>query len=375
MGRLGDFLEAVYGPTDRFRTIRAVIHQQIDLDAAGRATGGGRRAAGRRIMDVRPAGASARAGEADIRVWISGPDRVRVEQIRKRDGREEFTLVVVNGDRWWRRDHHGRVEAGGPGPNARRSGPGLADIERHFSPASLRRFFVALALESLGPVRTAGRDCLRVRAVPRPSGGLWPHWLPAGADEYELHADPDHGVVLFVAGRFGGAVFESDEVTEVAFDEPLDPGLFAYQPQPGEPVRPPDPVVERLTLAAAVARMPFTVLVPARPPDPDRPDFEVLYHPPREDGSRPYLSLLYMGDARLSVHQSQTPATLEGLEWEAVERGGRRVAISDPGPGAGTRVVRLEHLGTHVDIWSDLDRDQLLDLVASLIPASPASGD
>ena len=36
------------------------------------------------------------------------------------------------------------------------------------------------------------------------------------------------------------------------------------------------------------------------------------------------------------------------------------------------RLVRLEHLGTHVDIWSDLDRERLLDVAASLAPAAAA---
>lgn len=37
MGTLGDFLGAVYGPADRFRTVRAVVRQREDRDAAERA--------------------------------------------------------------------------------------------------------------------------------------------------------------------------------------------------------------------------------------------------------------------------------------------------------------------------------------------------
>ena len=74
------------------------------------------------------------------------------------------------------------------------------------------------------------------------------------------------------------------EVLEVTFDEPLESHLFTYEPAPGEQVGPKIPVVERLTLTAAVARMPFTVLVPTRVPDPEHSQFEVMHHPRADRG-------------------------------------------------------------------------------------------
>lgn len=374
MGRLGDFLEAVYGPADRFRTVRAVLHEWKDWDLAERASGGRYPVSGRRKAAAAPAGR--RLSEADARVWLDGPTRVRVERAYRATGRaEQSSLTVVAGDRWWKRDHQGHVEVGEPSPepDRRRCGPGLSDVERHFSRPDLREYFVGLDLTAVGPVRTAGRDGLHVRATPRPGGRLWPHWLPCGADEYEFHVDPGRAALLFIAGKYRGEVFETHEVRDVAFDEPLDPGLFTYEPARGEQVRPPDVIAEDMTLAAAAARMTFTVLVPARVPDGyGNPD--VMYHPPRLGGGRPHLTLIYRGGASLWLDQADAPEDREGYEWEAVERGGRRMAISDPGPGAGDRLVRLEHLGTHVDIRSELDRDRLLDLAASLAPVSCGGG-
>jgi hypothetical protein len=363
MGALGDFLEVVYGPTNRFQTVRAVVRLWRDRNTAEQALRDGL-AMGSRKAGGTPSGEVSRIWEADIRIWMDGQTRIRIEETRRRDGLTESSLVVMDGDRWWERDHQGHVEAGGSGESGRRGGPGLTDAKRHFFPDSLREFFVGLALELLGPARTAGRECIRVRAVPRPDDRLWPHWLPTGADEYELHADPERGAVLLIVAKFRGRVFETIEVTEVVFDEPLDPGLFTYEPRQGEQVRPADPIVEHLTLAAAVARMPFTVLVPTRLPDPNHAVFEVMYHPPRVNDSRPHLSLMYRGAFSLWVNQAAAPAGRDGLEWESVERCGRRMEISDPGPNKGKRIVRLEHLGTHVDIWSDLDRERLIDLAA-----------
>jgi hypothetical protein len=368
MGRLGDFLEVVYGPADRFQTVRATIHQWHDHDAAGRAVSSGS-VAGRLKADAAPAVSESRVWESDLRVWVGGPGRVRVEETRRRDGMVESMLAVVGGGRWWQRDFQGHVEEGQTG-GRRRNGPNLTDVERHFSPASLREYFAGLALEPLGPVRTAGRECVRVRSTPRPDGHHWPHWLGFGADEHELHADPEHGVLLFTAAKFRGELLETNEVTDVAFDEPLADDLFTYEARPGEQVRPADPIVEHLTLAAAVARMPFTVLVPGGVPEDHWVRVEVMFHPPRVNSPRPHLTLMYFGEASLFVDQSDTRAPRDEYEWESVERDGRRMEISDPGTGAGQRLVRLEHMGTHVEIRSELDRDRLLELAASLRPAA-----
>jgi outer membrane lipoprotein-sorting protein len=367
VGALGNFLEVVYGPAVPFRTVRAVVHQWQD-----QATAEQRYARDGEVTGRRKSGAprSPKIQEVDLLIWMDGPDRIRIETTRRREGRSESSLVVVNGEQWWARDHQGHVEAGTPETSHLRHPP-LTDAERHFFHTSLRQYFVPLALEAQGTVRTAGRECVRVRAVPRPGDLLWSHWLPAGADEYELHADSERGVLLSVTGRFRGEVFETNEVRDVAFDEPLDAALFTYDPRPGEQVRPADPIVEHITLAAAVARMPFTVLVPNPVPEGRS---EVMFHPARVNDSRSYLCLMYWGENRLWLNQSDTSDSLDEYEWEAVERGGRRMEISDPGPDKGQRIVRLEHLGTHVDIYSDLDRELLLNLAASLAPASSAHG-
>lgn len=367
MSQLGDFLGTLCGPADRFRTVRAVIHHRQDKSASERALAANRPAGRRRESGTEPSAPV--IWTSTLRVWADGKHRARVEETRHRDGIVESSLTVVNESRWWKRDFQGHVEEGATRSRGR-PGPSLTDLERHFSPALLRQCLAGLTLESLGAVRVADRECLRIRAVPRPDGHLWPHWLGFGADEYELHADPELGGVLFVGSSFRGTELETSTVTEVAFDEPLPDTLFVYEPRPGEPVRPADTLVEHLTLAAAVARAPFTVLVPTRLPEGYRDGHsESLFHPTRINGPRSHLTLLYFGPEFLSVRQSSTPDSRDDYEWEVVERNGRRVEISDPGPGAGQRVLRLEHSGTHIEIRSDLSREQLLDMAVSLEPA------
>jgi hypothetical protein len=365
MGRLGDFLEAVYGATERFTSVRATINHWCNQDLADNARGGNRTLMGRRKAKSDSPSPST---EDSLAVWMALPGRMRVERERRNGGQVETKLTVVNGEAWWVRDHEGHVETH---EGSHRSSPGLSDMKQHFDPASLREYFVALALEDQGTVQTAGRDCLQLRAALRPTCRLWPHWLPCGADEYEFHAEPERGVLLSILARYGGQVFETSQVTEVVFDEPLDDALFTYIPAFGEQVRPADPITEQLTLEAAVARMPFVVLVPAHLPDPEHSTVMVMYHPPRLRPSRAYLGLMYMGSEEygsLWINQSDTPdPEVDELDWEHVERNGRSMRLSDPG-AEGMRVVALEQEGTHVTVWSELDRERILDLAASLVP-------
>jgi hypothetical protein len=366
MGQLGDFLEAVYGSAERFNTIRASIRQWRNRDLADRASGGNRTVMGRRKVQ---ACSATPPEEALLTVWIARPDRMRTESHHPNAEQEEAALAVVNGTEGWSRDQWGHVEiAGRLGP----SSPGLSDVKRHFDNSRLRELFQALTLESTGNVRTAGCECVRVRAVHRPGGSLWPHWLPYGADEYEFHAHPERGVLLSIIARTGGQVFEVSEAIEVVFDELLDSSLFTYTPAVGEQVRPADTIVEHMTLEAAIRRMPFVVLVPTHLPDAKHSQVDIMYHPSRRRSPWAHLGLMYRGSEQygsLWINESDTPdPDSSGLEWERVEQEGKPLWISDPGE-EGMRVVAFEQQGTHVKIWSDLDRSQLLDLALSLVPA------
>jgi hypothetical protein len=361
MSQLGDFLEIVYGPDGQFATVRATIHQWSNRGVAENA--GRRSVMGRRKFSTQPAHQVPAIDEAKISVWIKQPDRYRIVKDEKVKGQAVQSLVIVNGERQWKMEQQGEVETSKASEDT--------DVARHFDRESLREYFVALTLQQLGSVQTVGRNCVRLRAIPRPGARLWPHWLPCGADEYEFHADLDRGVLLYIAGRYKDEIFEVNEVVQVAFDEPIDDTLFSYTPAIGEEVRPADPIVEHLTLEAAVARMPFTVLIPTRVPDPEHNHFEVLYYPPRSRSRRRGLSLMYRGGQSLWIHESDSAEPdLANMEWEQIERDGKRMSISDPGGDAGTRILAMEQQGTHVMIVSDLDRERLIDVAASLVAAS-----
>ncbi|MHC5539045.1 hypothetical protein ACYOEI_12575 [Singulisphaera rosea] len=184
------------------------------------------------------------------------------------------------------------------------------------------------------------------------------------------------GTLLNILSRKDTEVFSIDEVLEVAYDQPMDPELFTYHPAPGEPVEPKPPIVEHLPLAAAVARMPFTVLVPTRVPGFESSHVEVMYHPPRRQGGWSYLAMMYRSSGafqHLWVNQGAQPYPgLDNFVWEAIAVEGtalKDLRISDSGKSPGMRMIVFQQQGTHVQIRSDLERAQLIDMATSFSPA------
>ena len=65
-----------------------------------------------------------------------------------------------------------------------------------------------------------------MEGVARQPHRLWPHWLPFGAESYELAFDREFGSLLAFRGRADGAVYEDVAVTEITYGGPIDEGLF-----------------------------------------------------------------------------------------------------------------------------------------------------
>jgi hypothetical protein len=379
VGQLGDMLEVLFGPDDGFQTIRATIRHWCDDDLARELTGVGRTLWGRKKATREKEPKARRIATSSSTIWLHSPACGRIENRREVNGVIETGLSVTDGDRRWECDAEGHVDTKA-GEDIRRasSGANTFDIiaDRHFNPGQIRLFLEHLTLQQQGLTRTADRECVSVKAIPRTGAGLWPHWLPHGADEYEFHFDRERAALLNIVGRCQGQAFALHEVTEIAFDESLDPGLFIYEPRPGQQVAPAVPVVEHMSLEAAIARMPFTVLVPTRVPNPEHARADVMYHPPRRQGGWSHLTLSYRGSqafGRLWVKQDGAPGFLhDDLEWEWIASDGivqNDLRISDPGEAVGMRIVAFEQHGTYVEITSDLDRTTLIDFARSFTAA------
>ncbi len=368
MSELGQFLEVVCGPDERFATLRATIRQWADEKLAATADSPNHTVFGRRKSSQ---SVDTSTGETILKVWIRTPDSVRIETTRVTQDDPETTLTVVAGEKWWCRDDEGHVES--HEGSTRQCAPAITDIERHFDGEMLRNFLGGLSLEQTGTLDVAGRMCAQVRATNRPTGQIWPHWLPSNADEYEFHTDPARGILLGILALSKGKPFEGSQVQDISFDEPLDDELFTYVPELGEQVHPSVPVVEHVSLDAAIARMPFTVLVPNPLPDADHTHLEMMFHPARKKSPRAFLTLSFHGSDRFHhtwIHESDSPETdHDSYEWTCVHHCGLELLLSDPQIADAYRVLSFQHEGTHVKIFSKLSPPVLFDLAASMSTA------
>jgi hypothetical protein len=306
--------------------------------------------------------------ETQMRVYLKKPDCVRLERSRVKGGRVEECLTVTNDKQWWERDNLGHVEMG---ERSERCRPTLSDIECHFDGNQLRQFFVHISLEPIGSVHVAGRACVQLRGVLRAGGSIWPHWLPYNADEYEFAADAELGVLLSIVGKQRGVPFDVSEVLDIEYDSSLDESLFMYEPRLGEQLRSAQPITEILTLEAAVAKMPFQVLIPTQLPDADHTELQIMYHTPRIGGGEASLTISFRNDEyRLWMYErGREESDLDEYEWDQLEHAGVPISVSDPGVEKGLKIAALQQHGTHVTIYSDLELDKLLETAASLAPA------
>jgi hypothetical protein len=251
MAHLGDVLELLFARTDPTGPVHAVIEERYDAAAATRAGDtlsaemshelSGTMPAAVKAM-VAPAMATAvaftawsgvsqrlrrapkpppRSGASRLEVWLGSSGQARMERTyTTADGPATATSSVMIDD--------ARSGGGGglpawpkPGdPSGRWPVPGPTDVERHFSHLLLRRIVAGLELQAPREGEVAGRPVVVAHAVRRGMDGPWPHWLPFGADGYELSFDRASGDLLAYEARLDGATCESATVTSVTYGEP-----------------------------------------------------------------------------------------------------------------------------------------------------------
>jgi hypothetical protein len=370
MSTLGDFLERFYGTKPLFHTVHARVNYRKKSPPADSSS------VREPVIGRRRRNAKTKESEENLVFWARLPDQARVETTRVKDGNSETSIEVVNGSTFWKRHGNGIVEQGSEERKYDRDQSLLpTEFQRHFDRRLLRQCFAALTLEANGMFQVAGRKCLRIRAVQVPGAQLWPHWLAWEASEFEFAADMERAVLLSIVGLVDGEAIETHEVIEVKFDEEIDDSLFTYQAGTGETVQPAVPITEHITLEAAAARAPFTVLKPTYVPESQRVQSDAMYHPKRPNSPEEYLSMFYRGGETfdhlwINQRRERDKEWYDELEWDELVIEGRRLEFSDPAPDEGLRILVCEQDSTDVNITSDLPRDEMVKIALSLTPVS-----
>lgn len=360
MSLVGDFLEKFYGTDSLPRTIWAQVRrerlQAIKGESSRRSPIGREK---RRTTEAKSL--------TEWEFWAKMPDWVRADQTRITKGETESTVEVTKGAQRLKRVADGSIEIEKEPRRVSREGDSLPnDFRRHFDRSLIRHFFTSLALKHAGEGEIAGRPCVRIRAVPIPVDQIWPHWLPPEADEFEFAADLEFPSLLSIRANLAGQTFETFDVTQVVFNGAIDDDVFNVQPLSGKPTRDAVPVVQRMTLEAAMEKVPFTVLLPAL--GPEFGERNVHYHPPREKRRESLVVHYHGGDSKtlwFYLSAELDSEMLDRLEWEDVEFGGRRFQLSDPEVEGGKSILLFNQDGTWVEIISDLARDELFKVACS----------
>jgi hypothetical protein len=300
-------------------------------------------------------------------LWLAQPDRARAQFMV---GDETVTAVIV-GDTWWSwSPSRGTTTNEGDPHHSHGRGPGHALID----PAPI---LPAVELDVTGSGTLVDRLVLWVVATPSrineddeesPEWRGATHGLGGGADEYLLGIDAERGILLRSEARIEGEPFRIIEMEIVAFDEELDEDAFAPpSAEDVEPVRTPR-FVSLTELPDAVS---FAVLVPEHPPF--GPDGASIHPPDPRHGISEQLHInfasMFHGEEARQFWLVESAEPLPDRDWvEWQEAGGMRGG-EDRHVHPALRIVRLERMGTHVELHSyHLEVEQLLRLARSLVP-------
>lgn len=314
-------------------------------------------------------GGSAPAETEDIiRLWRA-PGCGREESDRWGPGGRTESFTVIDGGTWWRFDPLiGSITNGGdPGHRV-----GIGEAARPLLDPALMLPLVDLQIT--GTASVAGRAGIRALARMRPQSDddLPVSPLPLGADEHEIVVDRQRGVLLRLESRVDGAPFHLTEVTEVAFDEAVDPGLFRFSPPDGEPARRSDELLPpplEVTLHEAAARAPFTVWVPTRTPATGSPHVDLVpasERPLRAASVRLHYPHPEHGFQVIQTHVDDGDWGETG--WQEVPLDGWAARLRTIG---GQRQLLTDRDTTRVLIQANnLDSESIIAIAGSLVEAS-----
>lgn len=289
------------------------------------------------------------------RLWVGRPDRIRAEH-----NREEGSSVIVRAEgRWWmwHPDH------GGMQGNDEEVGLGEEGALTHLlDPTPLLGI---VRLEATGEADVLGRRAAVVRAVPRSVGEVSEPGWHVSLEGLELAIDLERGIAL----RAGDV-----RLTEVAFDEELDPGLFVLEFPSGEVPKEAVTIPPRvIDLSAASSLVPFTVLFPGSSlPEGSRLVRCTIPGEDPPDG----LHLLYVVDPgalhTIGISQGPRVAAEERTawaDWRTVTRDGAEIWVREDETDTWYRAMALlERGGTAVVASSDLPLETVIAIARSLEP-------
>ena len=216
----------------RWKTLRASGREWRNhglVDQAWQARHARMRAEGRHFTTINVESKTQRSNErsADWALWVAPPWRRAQFEVGF-----EAVDVVFRDSMWWSNGHGISRTNGGSPCTQHGSGPG-EDLLR------TKDYVDLINITNVGSGEWIGRATLELGVTIRHdlnrTRGPGLHGLVIGdPDRIELTVDEERGVVLRSQTWMGGHLCRAVEVTDVAFDEQFEDGVFEIEPLPGQ---------------------------------------------------------------------------------------------------------------------------------------------
>lgn len=364
MDNLGRYLETLYSAADGMsRAVAATIVHWRDEELSEVADSCGL-VVGRKQPK---ASDNSRGVVSTVHAQLRLPTHARITKRRSPKGKTRDVLVIMTPDEWYMDNGEGSVERGS---DDIRGCPHSTDVQRHFDGSLIREFFVGLRLEDRGAMTFLNAECARFRAYPRTRSHIWPHWLPANADQYEFVGDIHSGFLLSITGILNGETYEKYEVTRIEQGAVFEDDVFSFDPESAEVIEATKQPKHVASPSVAQSHAGFVVFAPTFVPEMETSQLEVMLDH-RAGGEAPKVMLMYRGAScyeHLWIEESTKPDPEKNdYEWEDINLPDTSARISDPGT-EGMRIISMVKNGTHIAIFTDLARATALDVASSLAP-------
>ncbi len=212
MSGLGDLLELLHDAHSRETTLDVQLRDWNEVPRRSAIVADGPGVDGRPRLQWRGPRPRSTHAESRRRIWVHGPNRLRVE-IRGHGVLR--VLAIRDGTRWWWWD----------GANGASTGEEVgSEMPAALSPPMLSpaQLVGSLCFELAGDGTRAGRHVVRARARPRREG-----YLPV-ALTYELEFDAEHGTMLRLARFEDEVCVQTTEVVDVRYGGEVDPRQFIF---------------------------------------------------------------------------------------------------------------------------------------------------
>ncbi|HEV8459382.1 MAG TPA: hypothetical protein VGQ38_01620 [Gaiellaceae bacterium] len=360
-----DLLALLHTGGRDLRTVRLSATTRTDHEVVSRARERWLRERGQSVVHSlaeRPA-----FSEERTRLWIERPDKVREEV----DGQFPHYGVSV-GDTWWMSNGVQGAMTNNGSPNH------TASIGEHFrlmlEPAPLLPRF---DFEILGEKSTLGRRVVHVHAHTRPTNERHVRLLPPmaiGGEDCEFEIEVEHGTLLRLVALIEGQPAIDRRITEIAYNEPIDPERFVFVPREGEEIEDvstgrdfKNESIEEIARRAKFSVFKATGLdagwrmraIHLRPRRGDSWHEQVHLHYNLDDATRSF---------SVNEQSSRDPIMyVTDREPDEIERNGESVYVIAPTDAFPLGSIRLFRAGTSIEITSDnLTVDQLLEIADRL---------